>query len=70
MLTRSESLILTNSMRPEGNIGFPDEQAGIDHFLGMIRQTARHISPDQLKTLGVAMLKLNQEAKLKANQDR
>ena len=52
---------LVTSMGPKGNIGFPSNQAGIDHFLAMIRQTARHIPPDELKALGEAMLKANQD---------
>jgi hypothetical protein len=42
---------LITSMGPLGNVGFPSKQPGIDHLMTMIRQTAAHISPEQLKAI-------------------
>jgi hypothetical protein len=47
---------LITSMGPMGNIGFPSKQPGINHFMTMIRQTASHISPEQLKDIEKALV--------------
>ena len=47
---------LITSMGPMGNIGFPSKQPGINHFMTMIRQTASHISPEQLKAIEKALV--------------
>lgn len=46
---------LVTSAGPQGNIGLPSKQPGIAHFVKMIRQTSSRISPEQLKTIEVAL---------------
>jgi thioredoxin-related protein len=42
---------LATSDGPRGNIGYPGEPEEIDHYLGMLKTTARRIEPAQLDTL-------------------
>jgi thiol-disulfide isomerase/thioredoxin len=39
------------------NIGFPGEPAGIEHFVGMLRQTAPRLSAEKLDEIRTALLK-------------
>jgi hypothetical protein len=47
--------MLANGNSPEGNIGFPNEAAGIDHFLQALAKTAPRMTPEQLNQLRQAL---------------
>ncbi|MBW3598836.1 MAG: carboxypeptidase regulatory-like domain-containing protein [Planctomycetes bacterium] len=47
--------VLATSDGPDGNIGYPGEPAGIEHFLGMLRSTMQRISEHELTTLREAL---------------
>lgn len=47
--------ILTTSRGPQGNIGFPSQRPGIEHFMTMIRQTAFRIRPEQMRAFEAAL---------------
>lgn len=46
---------LATSDGPDGNIGYPVEPREIEHFLSMVRKTARRIEPAQVEALGAAL---------------
>lgn len=46
---------LVTSDGPKGNIGYPAEPHEIEHFLAMLRQTARKLEPAQLDRVGSAL---------------
>ena len=47
--------VLATSDGPDGNIGFPSEPAGIDHFINMLESTMQRMSDEDLKTLRKAL---------------
>lgn len=47
----AEGKPLATSDGPDGNIGFPSEPAGIDHFLSMLQSTSQRMSENDLATL-------------------
>jgi hypothetical protein len=50
-----EGEVLATSDGPDGNIGFPSEPAGIDHFMSMIKSTGQRISDKELGELRAAL---------------
>lgn len=50
-----EGKVLATSDGPDGNIGFPGEPAGIDHFVGMLKSTRQRLSDDDLTVLRQAL---------------
>jgi thioredoxin-related protein len=46
---------LATSDGPEGNIGYPAQPDGIEHFLAMLKQTARKMGPGQLDRIEAAL---------------
>jgi hypothetical protein len=51
----AEGNVLATSDGPDGNIGFPGEPAGIDHFVGMLKSTRQRLSDDDLAVLRQAL---------------
>ncbi len=47
--------VLATSDGPDGNIGFPSEPAGIDHFINMLESTKQRMSDQDLNSLRVAL---------------
>jgi Protein of unknown function, DUF255 len=47
----SDGKPLITSDGPEGNIGYPGEPSGVEHFEKMLRTTARHMSDAEIKIL-------------------
>jgi thioredoxin-related protein len=52
---------LANSDGPKGNIGFPYEPEEIEHFVGMLKQTARKLNATQIEQVGEALRKSRSE---------
>jgi uncharacterized protein YyaL (SSP411 family) len=46
---------LATSDGPKGNIGYPGEPHEIEHFLAMLKQTARKMGPEQLSAIEAAL---------------
>jgi len=40
---------------PEGNIGYPSAPAEIEHFIAMLKKTARHNTPEQIVEIATAL---------------
>ncbi|NIP25560.1 MAG: DUF255 domain-containing protein [Phycisphaerae bacterium] len=47
----AEGKVLITSDGPKGNIGYPVKPAEIAHFIRMIKETSRNITPDQISTI-------------------
>jgi hypothetical protein len=48
---------LVTSDGPKGNIGYPAQPHEIEHFLAMLKQTARKLEPAQLDRIEAALRK-------------
>jgi hypothetical protein len=46
---------LATSDGPKGNIGYPGEPHEIEHFLAVLKQTARKMGPEQLGAIEAAL---------------
>jgi len=57
----SQGKAIINSDGPKGNIGYPAEPHEIDHFLAMLRKTARKIEPAQIDQIEAALRKAGAE---------
>ncbi|WP_145249508.1 hypothetical protein [Aeoliella mucimassa] len=51
----ADGTTLVTSDGPNGNIGYPSDQQGIDHFIEMLESTAQRLTPDELVTLRQAL---------------
>jgi thiol:disulfide interchange protein len=51
----SKGVALATSDGPKGNTGYPLEPHEIAHFIGVIKQTSRHIEPTQVEELEAAL---------------
>lgn len=40
---------------PKGNIGYPAEPQEIEHFLAMLKQSARRMEPEQFQRIETAL---------------
>ncbi len=69
---RGKALITSDG--PEGNVGYPIQPRGIDHFLSMIEKTSRRIEPAQIERLRSAIedeaAKINRESKSQPEVDK
>jgi thioredoxin-related protein len=63
---------LATSDGPKGNIGYPAEPHEIEHFLAMLKQTARKMGPGQLDRIEAALRQARSDLGLdgRASQDR
>jgi hypothetical protein len=60
---------LATSDAPEGNVGFPYQKKEVDHFVDMLKKTARNLTPADIGALG-ASLNANREAEEAKKKNR
>ena len=53
--TCTKGKALATSDGPKGNIGYPAQPHEIEHFLAMLKQTARKMGPGQLDQIEAAL---------------
>ena len=53
----AEGEMLANSDGPEGNVGFPSEPEGIEHFMQMLKSTKQRMTVDDLRAIRKALEK-------------
>jgi hypothetical protein len=51
----SEGMSLATSDGPKGNVGYPYEPHEIEHSVGMLKQTARKMSGQQVEQVAEAL---------------
>jgi hypothetical protein len=47
----AQGKVLATSEGPKGNIGYPDTEVEVAHFLSVLKSTAKGISPGEVETV-------------------
>jgi uncharacterized protein YyaL (SSP411 family) len=61
VILNSQGKALATSDGPKGNIGYPYEPEEIEHFIGMVKQTARKLNATQIEQVAEALRKSRAE---------